>query len=78
MPASKRPVIWSPEARADLEEIWTYYAGVAGRQTADNVTRRIGAACGVIETIRLPGVAGTSYERTFGPLPYGHTSSFTA
>jgi len=49
MPENRRPpVIWSPEARADLEEIWTYYAQVAGRQTADNIARKIADACNVI------------------------------
>lgn len=55
MPANKRPVIWSPEARADLEEIWTYYAEAAGRQTADNIARRIGNACEIIENHPLAG-----------------------
>jgi toxin ParE1/3/4 len=55
MPENKRPVVWSPEARADLEEIWTYYAQVAGRHTANNITRQIGGACGVIEDYPLGG-----------------------
>jgi toxin ParE1/3/4 len=57
MPDPKRPAVWSPEAQADLEEIWTYYAGVAGRQTADNMVRHIANACDVIEAHPLGGRA---------------------
>jgi toxin ParE1/3/4 len=49
MVGDSRPVIWSPEARADLSDIWDYYAQVAGRQTADNVIRDIGRACLLLE-----------------------------
>jgi toxin ParE1/3/4 len=42
-------LIWSPEARADLTDIWNYYADVAGRRTADNIVRGIGEACRLIE-----------------------------
>ena len=45
MPENKRPVIWSPEARADLEEIGSFYAQVASRATADSIARNIGRAC---------------------------------
>ena len=51
----RKPAVWSPEARTDLEEIWTYYAQVAGRQTADNIARQISDACGVIEDYPLGG-----------------------
>jgi toxin ParE1/3/4 len=54
---NRRSVIWSPEAFADLEEIWTYYAGVAGRQTADNMARRISDACRVLDEHPLAGRA---------------------
>jgi toxin ParE1/3/4 len=57
MPASRPPAVWSPEARADLEEIWTYYAGVAGRQTADNIVRKIAGTCIVISDHPLAGRA---------------------
>jgi hypothetical protein len=38
----RRPIDWSPEARADLSEIWNYYVSVAGRNTADKIVREIG------------------------------------
>jgi toxin ParE1/3/4 len=57
MTGRNRPVIWSPEARADLFEIWNYYARVAGRQTADNVVRDIGEVCRLIEDHRFGGRA---------------------
>ena len=55
MRAGKRAVLWSPEALADLEEIWTYYAQVAGLRTADEITRRIGNMCRVLEEQPLAG-----------------------
>jgi toxin ParE1/3/4 len=45
----RRPLFWSPEARADLSDIWNYYSRVAGRHTANNVVRRIGEACQLLE-----------------------------
>jgi len=41
----RRPIIWSPEARADLFEIWNYYARVAGSETANKIAREIDHAC---------------------------------
>jgi toxin ParE1/3/4 len=55
MPAGKRPLIWSPEARADLADIWTHYAGAAGLQTADKIVRDIHAACRPLEHFPLAG-----------------------
>jgi toxin ParE1/3/4 len=43
------PIVWSSNSRADLSEIWNYYARVAGRHTADKVTREIGEACRLLE-----------------------------
>jgi toxin ParE1/3/4 len=40
-------LLWSPEAEADLADIWEYYAGVAGRHTADSIVR------GIADTARL-------------------------
>ena len=37
----RRPIVWSPDARADLSEIWNFYAKAAGRQTADKIVREI-------------------------------------
>lgn len=45
----KRPPIWSADARADLSDIWDYYAGVASRRTADNIIRAIGDMARLIE-----------------------------
>jgi toxin ParE1/3/4 len=49
MAEGSRPVIWSPEARSDLSEIWDYYVKVAGRHTADRVVRGIGHACAMLD-----------------------------
>jgi toxin ParE1/3/4 len=49
MAERRRPVLWSPEALTDLDEIWDYYAGVAGPNTADSMLRDIGKMVAVIE-----------------------------
>lgn len=55
MAPPRRPVIWSPEARADLSEIWGYYAKVGGRNRADNIVRAISDASRLIEDHPLAG-----------------------
>jgi toxin ParE1/3/4 len=45
----RRRLVWSPEAEADLADIWDYYAGVAGRRTADKKIRAIGETMRLIE-----------------------------
>jgi toxin ParE1/3/4 len=49
MAARKRPLIWSPEARADLSDIWNYYARVAARDTANDIVRQIAQTCQLLE-----------------------------
>ncbi len=55
MPAGKRPLIWSPDARTDLADIWAYYTGVAGVETANKIVRDIHAACRPSEDFPLAG-----------------------
>jgi toxin ParE1/3/4 len=57
MAGGRRPVIWSPDARADLSEIWDYYVGVAGRHTADGIVRGITEACTLLEEHPFAGRA---------------------
>ncbi len=47
--AKRRRLIWSPEAQADLEDIWNYYARIAGVHTAANIIQEIGYACAMLE-----------------------------
>jgi len=49
MVARRRPVVWSPEARADLTEIWEYYADAANPQVADRIVRQVHRACRLLE-----------------------------
>jgi toxin ParE1/3/4 len=49
--------IWSPEAILDLDEIWTYYERVAGRNTAEKIVRQIDE---VVTTIEEHPFAGRS------------------
>jgi plasmid stabilization system protein ParE len=60
MPEDRRPVIWSPEARVDLEEIWSYYAEIAGRQTADNIARKLAAPAASLKPTRSAVAPGTN------------------
>jgi toxin ParE1/3/4 len=53
----RRPIIWSPEARADLSEIWDYYAGRAGRHRADKNVREIHDALRLLEDHPFAGRA---------------------
>ena len=53
----RRPIVWSPDARADLSEIWKYYAKVADRQTADKIVREIGEVCQLLEDHPFAGRA---------------------
>ncbi|WP_199580628.1 type II toxin-antitoxin system RelE/ParE family toxin [Bradyrhizobium sp. MOS003] len=53
----KLPVLWSPEALADFDRLWDYYAEVAGAGTADRILRQIGKAVALIEDFPLAGRA---------------------
>jgi plasmid stabilization system protein ParE len=45
----KRAVIWSADARADLEQIWTYCVRVVGPNTAAKFVREISEAVRPLE-----------------------------
>jgi len=53
----RRSIIWSSEARADLSDIWNYYARTAGRQTANKIAHEIGLACGLLQGYPFAGRA---------------------
>jgi toxin ParE1/3/4 len=55
MAADKLPALWSPEALGDIDHLWDYYAGVAGRATADKVLREIADVVAAIEDFPLAG-----------------------
>ncbi len=57
MAERRRAIIWSPDARADLSEIWDYYVGVAGRHTADGIIRGIADVCTLLEEHPFAGRA---------------------
>ncbi len=46
---SRRRLLWSPEAEADLLHIWEHYAEVAGQRTADGIARAVAEAAQFIE-----------------------------
>jgi toxin ParE1/3/4 len=55
MAARRRAALWSPEALDDLNNIWDYYARVAGSSTADKLLREID---GVVTTLEEHPFAG--------------------
>jgi toxin ParE1/3/4 len=55
MAGPRRSIIWSREAEADLEDIWTYYAESAGREVANDIVRAIGDICQMLEEHPLAG-----------------------
>lgn len=57
MARRRRPAVWSPEARADLSEIWDYYARTAGRLRADDIVRELNNACRLFEDHPFAGRA---------------------
>lgn len=48
-------VIWSAEALDDIDRLWTYYAGTAGRVTADKLLREIDRVVRTIDDFPLAG-----------------------
>jgi toxin ParE1/3/4 len=73
MARRRRPIIWSPEARADLSEIWDYYAKTAGRPKADNIAREISNACRPLEDHPFAGRARDELRpglRSIATRPY--------
>jgi len=55
MAERRRPVLWSPEAVNDIEEVWDFYAGAGGARTADEVVRRIGRIVTMLEEQPMAG-----------------------
>ena len=55
MAGPERPVVWSSVALADLADIWSHYATVAGRLTADKTVTDVGAAIRALATRPFAG-----------------------
>jgi toxin ParE1/3/4 len=55
MAGRKSRIIWSPEALDDIDRLWTYYAGAAGRTTADKVLREVDRVVATIDDFPLAG-----------------------
>jgi toxin ParE1/3/4 len=55
MPERKARIIWSPQALDDIDLLWAYYAGTAGRATADKILRQVGEIVATIEEFPLAG-----------------------
>ena len=57
MAAPRHPIVWGPEAAADLSDIWDYYAKVAGPPVANDIVARIREACRLLGDHPLAGRA---------------------
>ena len=66
MADTSRPPVWSPEARGDLAEIWSYYAQTASRRIADNIIREIGQAVDCLRIIPMAVARATKSGRGSG------------
>jgi len=55
MAGHKSRVIWSPEALDDIDRLWDYYAGKAGRATADKLLREVARIVAAIDDFPLAG-----------------------
>jgi toxin ParE1/3/4 len=47
--AKTERALWSPEAIADFDDIWSYYDRIAGVRTADKIASEIAKAIALIE-----------------------------
>lgn len=73
MAGPDRLVVWSPEARTDLSDIWAYYAQVAGPLTADSIIRKIADASRLLEDQPYGGRLRAELRpglRSVGAKPY--------
>ena len=68
MPGRRRSAIWSPDALADIEQIWNYYEQIAGRNTAEKVLREIGDVISTIEEHPFAGRSRNELRRGFRSL----------
>jgi toxin ParE1/3/4 len=50
-----RKLIWAPQARRDLIDIWKYFAKAASAETADNLLRQINLAVDRVSRHPLSG-----------------------
>jgi toxin ParE1/3/4 len=55
MAARQGTAIWSPEAIADLDAVWTYYERVAGKNTAEKIAREFDQLVATIEAHPFAG-----------------------
>jgi toxin ParE1/3/4 len=55
MAEPRPPAIWSQEALNDLDQLWDYYARVAGRTTADKILREIARVIAAIDDFPFAG-----------------------
>jgi toxin ParE1/3/4 len=60
--------VWSPEALADLDEIWTYYEHVAGSNTAEKIIREIGEVIATLESHPFAGRSRNEVSSGFRSL----------
>lgn len=55
MTAPRHPIVWGPEAAADLSDIWDYYAQVAARRSRTTLSPEFVKLAAFSATIRWQG-----------------------
>jgi len=73
MPERGGTAAWSPEARTGLDQIWDYYARVAGTITAEKIIRKIGEVIATIEDHPFAGRSRNELRaglRSLAATPY--------
>jgi plasmid stabilization system protein ParE len=61
----RRQIIWSSQARADLDGIWDCYEQTAGSNTAETIVRRIHQMCAVLAQHPFAGRARDELRERF-------------
>jgi toxin ParE1/3/4 len=69
MAERKPPVVWSPEALNDIDQLWDHYAGIAGRGTADRILREIAKVVAAIDEFPLAGRSRDELRAGMRSLP---------
>lgn len=73
MAGAGRTAVWSPEAIDDREQIWNYYAGVAGAQTAEKIFLKLADVIALIEDRPFAGRSRNEVRpglRSFSATPH--------
>ena len=78
MVGHKPPILWSPEALGDIDQLWDYHSRIAGRATADKIIREIAKVVATIDDYPFAGAHATKSARVCVHSPLRLRSYFIA